>query len=404
MSKVLAIIGGGAAGVFAAVNAARLHPELEVVLFEKSQKLLSKVKVSGGGRCNVTHHCTDVPHLLEHYPRGKNFLKKAFYHFNHADTQEWFRSRGVKLKAEADGRMFPVTDDSQTIIDALLQEANQYGVSFRLGRDCTGVEQQDGRWLLQFRDGATFPADAVMLACGGFPKADQFEFIKRMGHTIEPPVPSLFTFNMPDNPVRELMGVSVPKARLKVGGEKLTSEGPLLITHWGMSGPAVLRLSAWGARMLHDRQYHFNLVVNWLPDVETDEVREKLLQMRSNRQQPLVHGKNPFELPRRLWDYLLDKAGTPANCRWAELPSKTQNKLLELLTADVYEVKGKTTFKEEFVTCGGVSLKEINPETMESRICKGLYFGGELMDIDGITGGFNFQNAWTSGWLVAQAQ
>lgn len=398
----LVVIGGGAAGFFCAVNAARLHPQLEVCLLEKTNKLLSKVKVSGGGRCNVTHALNSISEMVKRYPRGTQFLKKSFTHFFVQDTIRWFGERGVALKAEDDGRMFPVTDSSQTIIDCLLKEADQHRVTVQMQSDVSKIIKQEDGWLLHLQDGRTIIARYICVAAGGYAQMEKFGWLQELGHTIEPPAPSLFTFNMPQNPVTALMGVSVPRAQVKIAGTKLQESGPLLITHWGMSGPVVLRLSAWGARLLQSQQYTFTLLVNWLPDHHENSLRESWPEIRLSMGGQMVHGKNPFALPQRLWHFLLQQAGIHEDARWSELPGREQNKLIRYLTGMEFPVKGKTTFKEEFVTCGGVRLPEIDPNTMESRIAPGLFFAGEIMDVDGITGGFNFQHAWTSGWIAAR--
>lgn len=398
----LVVIGGGAAGFFCAVNAARLHPQLEVCLLEKTNKLLSKVKVSGGGRCNVTHALNSISEMVKRYPRGTQFLKKSFALFFVQDTIRWFGDRGVALKAEDDGRMFPVTDSSQTIIDCLLKEADQHRVKVQMQSDVSKIVKQEDGWLLHLQDGRTIIARYICVAAGGYAQMEKFSWLQELGHTIEPPAPSLFTFNMPQNPVTALMGVSVPRAQVKIAGTKLQESGPLLITHWGMSGPVVLRLSAWGARLLQSQQYTFTLLVNWLPDHHENSLRESWPEIRLSMGGQMIHGKNPFALPQRLWHFLLQQAGIHEDARWSELPGREQNKLIRYLTGMEFPVKGKTTFKEEFVTCGGVRLSEIDPNTMESRIAPGLFFAGEIMDVDGITGGFNFQHAWTSGWVAAQ--
>ncbi len=402
MQKRLIVIGGGAAGFFCAINAARLHRELKVTLLEKSNKLLSKVKVSGGGRCNTTHACFNIPELVKKYPRGQNFVKKTFHWFNTKNTIQWFAERGVPLKTESDGRMFPVTDDSQTIINCLLKEADKYGVDIMLQTEVKTIEStHDGFQLLTTK--AKFETDYLCIATGGYPKSSMFDWLLKLGHSIEVPVPSLFTFNIPGNKVTELMGVSVEKAGLKVVGTNLVEEGPLLITHWGMSGPVVLRLSAWGARQLEALKYQFAILVNWLPDYKEQDLRVDWTSFRLEFASQKSGNRNPFGLPARLWLYLLACSGINPATRWADLPSKEQNKLIGNLCAQPFSVNGKTTFKEEFVTCGGIKLSEIDPNTMESRIKNGLFFAGEVMDVDGITGGFNFQHAWTSGWIAANS-
>lgn len=401
--KKLVVVGGGAAGFFCAVNAARLHPALEVILLEKSAKLLSKVRISGGGRCNTTHALFDIPSLVKKYPRGEQFIKKAFHQFNTRDTINWFEERGVKLHAESDGRMFPVTNQSATIIDCLLREADLYKVKVRTNTGVNTLTKQHEQWQIITENNEAILADAVCVACGGLPKLSMFSWLKNTGHHIVEPVPSLFTLNLPKHPITALMGVSVPNVSIKVIGSKLKEAGPMLITHWGLSGPAVLKLSAWGARQLAERNYQFEVAVNWLGEMNETALRNEWTFYRDQMAALKMGTKSPFALPNRLWNFLLDQAGIDMNTKWAELKSAHQNKLIQLLTNSVYTVSGKTTFKEEFVTAGGISLSEINPQTMESRIMPSIYFAGEVMDVDGITGGFNFQHAWTSGFIAATA-
>lgn len=401
MSKKLIVIGGGAAGFFCAVNAARMHPNLEVLILEKSNKLLSKVKVSGGGRCNTTHACFEIGDLVKKYPRGQQFLKKSFHWFYTNDTIEWFEERGVQLKTEQDGRMFPDTNDSQTIINCLLQEADKYGVKVQLQTEVTFVKVNDGFQLLT-ANGKTFQCQWLCVATGGYPKASMFEWLISLGHQIETPVPSLFTFNLPKHPITALMGVAVERTQVKINGTKLVEEGPLLVTHWGLSGPVVLKLSAWGARQLADTSYQYQITVNWVPDYHENSLREAWHGIRTSLSAQKLVNRNPFGLPSRIWVFLLETAGINPEIRWADLASKDQNKLIQLLTGHSFQVNGKTTFKEEFVTCGGIKLSEIDANTMMSKKIPNLYFAGEVMDIDGVTGGFNFQNAWTSGWIAAK--
>jgi predicted Rossmann fold flavoprotein len=411
-SKQLIVIGGGAAGIFCAVNAAQNDPSLRVTVLEKTNKLLSKVKVSGGGRCNVTHACYDIAEMGKRYPRGGNFVRKAFYRWFTVDTIEWFRVRGVGLKTEPDGRMFPVTDSSQTIIDCLMREVNKYGVEVRMRAEVKEVVAgagdlvaggEEARFRVVLADGRELKADYVTVACGGYPKAGMFDWIRRLGHGIEEPVPSLFTFNMPGDPITKLMGISAPDVQVKIAGSKLVQRGPLLITHWGLSGPVILRLSAWGARELAAGGYRFSILVNWLPDRTEQEVRDRLQQLRFDWAARKLTAANPFGLPQRLWDYLLATAGIAEALRWADLPAREQNRLAGLLCAGAYSISGKTTFKEEFVTSGGVKLSEVDPATCRSKKVPGLFFAGEILDVDGITGGFNFQHAWTSGWIAADS-
>ena len=407
-SSRLIVIGGGAAGFFCAVNAARLYPGLEVIILEKSSKVLSKVKVSGGGRCNVTHDCASIAEMVRCYPRGQRLLKKAFHRFFTQDTIAWFSERGVTLKAEADGRMFPVTDDSQTVIDCLVREANRYGVQLHLNAEVQQLIPPAStgnpltRWTVVLKDGRNLLADAICVAAGGFPKSAQFHWLSALGHRIIPPVPSLFTFNIPGDAITKLMGVSVANVQVKINGMPFTSEGPLLITHWGFSGPALLRLSAFAARELADAGWACTLQVNWIPDYHETSARTYLQEHRNIEGGRKVINTQPFPLPRRLWEYLLEQAGVRPELRWAEVPAAAQNRLAKLLCAQTFTVKGKTTFKEEFVTAGGIATDEVNPSTMESRLLPGLFFAGEILDVDGITGGYNFQNAWTTGWIAAE--
>ena len=399
----MVVIGGGAAGFFCAVNAARLNPSLEVTIIEKTSKLLSKVKVSGGGRCNVTHACFDIADMSKRYPRGGNFVKKTFHQFFTTDTITWFQERGVELKTEDDGRMFPVTDSSQTIIDCLLKEVNRYGVQLMMNREVSSIHSQSSKFNLQFSNGETLIADFICIASGGYPKALMFDWITKLDHSIEAPVPSLFTFNMPGHPITKLMGVSVEKAHIRIIGTKLEQEGPLLITHWGLSGPAILKLSAWGARILKEKNWEFSIAVNWLTDYNEQTLREKLQQLRHENGSQRIIAKNIFGLPSRLWEFLVTDAGVKSEMRWADLPLAIQNKLTRNLCYYELAIKGKTTFKEEFVTAGGIRLNEVDANTMMSKKVPNLYFAGEILDVDGITGGFNFQHAWTSGYIAAKS-
>lgn len=420
--KKLVVIGGGAAGFFCAINAAQMNPELEVIIIEKTSKVLSKVRVSGGGRCNVTHHCFSRSEMIKKYPRGHHFLKKAFHQFFTTDTIQWFQERGVELKTEADGRMFPVTDSSETIVNCLMQQVNKYGIKILLnrevaelalvnddpiaiGRSVVNKESITGnpKWSIVFKVGEKITADFICIASGGYPKALQFEWLKNMGHSIEEPVPSLFTFNMPGNSITSLMGIVAENATVKIMGTKLQEQGPLLITHWGMSGPCILKLSAWGALELAAKKYNFSILVNWLPVCNEQTLKERLQQIRFDNAAQKIVNRNAFALPQRLWQYLLQQSGINENLRWADLPAKEQNKLIKNICAQEFTVNGKTTFKEEFVTAGGVSLDEVDHHTMQSKIVPHLFFAGEVLNIDGVTGGFNFQNAWTTGFIAAKA-
>lgn len=410
--KHLIVVGGGAAGFFAAVNAAEMNPALQVTLLEKSGKLLSKVAVSGGGRCNLTHHCFDIDEMIKNYPRGARFLRKAFHQFFTSDTIQWFEGRGVALKAEKDGRMFPVSNRSESVVNCLLKAATRYGVDVRLRSAVNKIQvlkedelpDRDSKRFVVYLSGTDFlEADFVCLACGGFSKMVHFQWLQDLALPVKAPVPSLFTFNMPGNKITELMGVSVEKAVVKIAGTPFKEEGALMITHWGMSGPVVLRLSAWGARELAQREYKCTLLVNWIAGCSEQELRQSWPGWRQQYGSKKIHTHHPFLLPTRLWHYLLKQSDIPDSQRWSDLLQKQQNALIQYLTASSFEVNGKTTFKEEFVTCGGIDLSAIDVNTMQSKKYPGLFFAGELMDVDGITGGFNFQHAWTSGWIAAKS-
>ena len=400
-SMNVAIIGGGAAGFFAALSCKHHHPSARVTLYEKTGKLLAKVNVSGGGRCNVTHACFTASQLMKHYPRGGKSLKKIFASFGPQDTIDWFQQRGVALHTEADGRMFPTTNQSQTIIDCLVQEAQRLGVVIQTHAPAHALHPCGSGYQLTLSD-HTVIADRVIIATGGSPKRSGLDWLVAIGHSIQPPVPSLFTFNMPQETITALPGLSVAHVLVRIPETKLTSEGPLLITHWGLSGPAVLKLSAWGARLLSERNYQFPVQVNWLGQANEEKIRTDLLTLLPEVGKRKVANKNPFGLPQRLWQYLLSKADVDLDRPWAEVSKKSRNALLHTLLNDAYAVSGKTTFKEEFVTCGGVSLSDVDMRTMESKVCPGLYFAGEVLDIDGVTGGFNFQAAWSTGFVAGK--
>lgn len=402
--KKIAIVGGGAAGFFAAIACARADPANEVSIFERGSEFLTKVRISGGGRCNVTHACFEPRPLSESYPRGERALISPLHRFSAGDTVAWFEERGVKLKTETDGRMFPVTDSSRTVIDCLLHEAQAAGVQLF---PRTAVEEAratgSGGFELKVNNAETIHCDRLLLATGGSRSVSGAQIAQALGHTIAPAVPSLFSFHVATPWLRLLPGVSVADVEASVPGTRLRERAPLLITHHGVSGPAILRLSAWGARELHALDYRFNLRVNWLPDLRDEEVRAQLQAFRQTNPNRLVINSPVPPLPSRLWEQLALAAGIDRDTRWTTLAREQAHALANLLIRTELEVNGKSLNKEEFVTCGGVNLREVNFKTMESRITPGLYFAGELLDIDGITGGFNFQAAWTTGWIAGHA-
>ncbi len=396
------IIGGGAGGFFTAINAAENNPRLKILILERGKEVLTKVKVSGGGRCNVTHAEFIPQELTQNYPRGEKELLGPFHTFMTGDTIEWFEKRGVELKIEEDGRMFPVSDSSQTIIDCFLSEAKRLGVEILLNQSVKEVQKGEDLFTINTTTD-TFSAEKIVVATGSNPKI--WNLLESLGHTIVPAVPSLFTFNIKDSRIIDLPGIAT-NARIKVltdnGKSVLENEGPLLITHWGMSGPAILKLSAWGARLLEPLKYHFNIEVNWLNDLSEEEVLEALKDLKTVQGKQTILKYAQFELPKRLWQNLVKAAGISETLTWAEATRENLQNIANQLTAGIFEVTGKSTFKEEFVTAGGVDLREVNFKNFESRICQNLYFVGEVLNIDAITGGFNFQNAWTGGFIVSQ--
>lgn len=397
------VVGGGAAGFFGAIACAEAHPQAAVTLLEARQPL-SKVRISGGGRCNVTHACFDPALLVQHYPRGGKALRGAFSRFQPRDTVNWFARRGVRLKTEADGRMFPTSDSSETIVDCLLQAARQAGVRLYTGSPVQAIRSWSGGFEVQLKSDETLMAQRLLLATGS--SSQGYRLAQTLGHDLEPPVPSLFTFNIVDSALRELAGVAVDRAQVRLilpNQKPLEQTGPVLITHWGLSGPALLKLSAWGARLLHDQQYQAQIQINWLPHQNPDLSRQQLLQVKQQQPQKTLASFSPFDLPRRLWQYLVNRCGIPSERRWAELSKQELLNLVAALHQSQHRVSGKGVFKDEFVTCGGVRLAQVDFKTMQSRICPHLYLAGELLDIDGVTGGFNFQSAWTTGWLAGQA-
>lgn len=396
------VIGGGAAGFFGAIVAAEKKPGLSILILEKTSKVLSKVKVSGGGRCNVTHNCFEPTPLSKHYPRGSKELKSLFRKFQAKDTVEWFKSKLIKLKAEPDGRMFPITDNSQTIIDCFLREAELHHIKIKQNSEVTKViPSQKGFTILVGKD-QLYYARKILMATGGYNNLQSYQWIAQTNHPVVNPVPSLFTFNDTEKKFTDLMGIAVANAEVKIAGTKFSEQGPVLITHWGLSGPAVIKLSAWAAEYLNGLHYTFTSLVNWTGNTTEDELRKIFSDMKSKHGKQKVITNPLFAIPQRLWQRLCELAEIPEAKIWAELPQKNMNKLLEYLIRCPFHIKGKTTFKEEFVTCGGVDLKSIDIETMESKTVKGLFFAGEVLNIDGETGGFNFQSAWTTAWVAAQ--
>jgi predicted Rossmann fold flavoprotein len=393
------IVGGGAAGFFSAINIVERNPKLKVAILERGKEVLSKVRVSGGGRCNVTHACFEPNELVKFYPRGEKELRGPFHQFCSGDTIEWFEKHGVELKIEDDGRMFPVSNSSQTIIDCFLHASHKLGITILTGQSVQSIFKKDNCWKIETQT-ENYLAEKLILATGSNPKI--WDMLHTFGHAIITPVPSLFTFNIKDPRIKELPGIATPVS-VKVIGSKLESTGPLLITHWGMSGPAILKLSAWGARILHDKNYQFAIEVNWLNEIETEEVETLLKELKQEHAKKTVAKKSPFELQNRLWESLVLASGIGAETKWADLSKIQLQNLANQLTKGIFQVNGKSTFKEEFVTAGGIDLKEINFKTMESKLHPNLYFAGEIVNIDAITGGFNFQNAWTSGFIVANA-
>ncbi|MGA1264156.1 MAG: NAD(P)/FAD-dependent oxidoreductase [Prochlorothrix sp.] len=431
----VAIVGGGAAGFFAAIATAEANPQQRVLLLEAGSQPLTKVRISGGGRCNVTHHCFDPLQLVQHYPRGGKALRGAFSRFQPQDTVAWFQGRGVSLKTEADGRMFPVTDRSETIIECLETAAAAAGVVLWQRAPVVAVNKPEGGpFQLRLKSGELVQADRLLLATGSSPQG--YRLAQSLGHQIIAPVPSLFTLQVRDRALQQRAGVSIPQARVRLmlGQKPLEQTGPVLITHWGFSGPAILRLSAWGARLLHEAQYQAELQIQWLPALNRETVLQRLRDSKDHQARkqlrtaqpdwslatppaspsprsphlaphlsPPTPPELPQKLPQRLWEYLLERSALDPAQRWADLSKAGMQQLATELTQGCYQIQGKGVFKEEFVTCGGVSLKEVNFKTLESRCCGGLYFAGEILDVDGVTGGFNFQNAWTTAWLAAQA-
>lgn len=399
MSKIV-IIGGGAAGFFTAINAKELNPNLDITILEKGKDVLQKVKISGGGRCNVTHACFEPKELTKFYPRGQKELLGPFHQFMTGDTFEWFENKGVPLKIESDNRVFPEANTSQAIIDCFHKEINRLNIKVLTSKGVTSFSKQGKKWIVKTKEGEFF-ADKLVIAAGSSKKI--WDISKELNHSIIPTVPSLFTFNIKDDRIKDLGGVSVPNATVKINGTKLENYGPLLITHWGMSGPAVLKLSAFGARILADKNYKYSVSVNWLSKSE-EQISEELLDLKNKNSRKQIGLKSPFpEIPRRLWERLIIASKIRLQQNWADTNKTQLSSLAEQLTKATFNADGKSTFKEEFVTAGGIDLKEINFKRFESKLHKNLFYVGEILNIDAVTGGFNFQNAWTGGWICANA-
>lgn len=400
----IAIIGGGAAGFFAAITVKENYPDAKVVIFEKTQNILSKVKISGGGRCNLTNDCSSIKELASAYPRGGNALKKAFKTFNNKHAMQWFESRGVPLIVQEDNCVFPLSQNSQSIIDCFLEQTNKLKIEIELETGIKTIRKTGDKLQLSFVGGKV-PSrffDKVIVATGGSPKKDGLAWLEKLNHKIEDPVPSLFTFKIADDEITELMGVVVENTLVTIQSTKLKSAGPLLITHWGISGPAILKLSAFGARVLSENNYKFKVQVNWTNLRNQEDVTTQLQEIMAEHPKKILTNIRPYSLPERLWSYLLEKSDLSTGKKWGELGKAGLNRLVNILTNDVYSVKGRTQFRDEFVTCGGVSLESIDFNTMQSKVCENLYFAGEVMDIDGITGGYNFQAAWTTAFIAAK--
>lgn len=397
----LVVIGGGAAGFYGAIQAAERKPGMKILILEKSNKVLSKVKISGGGRCNVTHDCESANKLAGHYPRGEKFLKQVFRLHSAKDTLDWFNNKGVSVKIESDGRMFPVTDDSQTIIDCFMNQIQRHKIKLELGEGVESIEKSEGRFTVRTLNKKQIIAKSILVATGGHPNASSYDWLRRLGLNIVSPIPSLFTFNDSDKKFTDLMGLAVQEAEVRIVGTKFLEVGPVLITHWGLSGPAVIKLSAWAAKALFDQHYSFSVLVSWIGPFNEDDVRNKLALVRQQKGKQKVMTNPQFGLPARLWTRLCELADIESEKVFSELSNKSQNRLMEFLIRCPFAIKGKTTFKDEFVTCGGVDLAEVNPSSMESYKIKDLYFAGEVLNIDGETGGFNFQAAWSTSFVAA---
>lgn len=401
----IAIIGGGAAGFFIAANIKKNHPDTQIIIFEKAKNVLNKVKVSGGGRCNLSNSFLEIKDLSQAYPRGHRLMKKLFKSFNHQHTYQWFEDRGVKLITQTDQCVFPASQDSESIIMCLKREALKNGTEIRTQHEVNRIEKmEDGTFLLSFatENIPVFQANRVAVTSGGAPMTKDLQHIQALNHHTEAPVPSLYTFNIKSNAIRQLMGIVIENATVWIPGTKFKSNGALLFTHWGMSGPAILKLSSYAARWIHDNSYKFTLHICWIENNNTEIIAEQLKHIQDQYPQKLLSSICPYQIPQRLWNHILDKAGLSPDKKWGETGRKGLNRLITILTSDIYEVDGKSRFRDEFVTCGGVSLSTISHNTLESKSCPGLFFAGEVLDIDAITGGFNLQAAWTTAYTVAK--
>ncbi len=402
MKQDVIIIGGGASGFFCAINLAAICPSAKITILEKSNKLLSKVKISGGGRCNVTNAQDSLSAMAKNYPRGEKLVKKTFKDFFTTDTKAWFLERGIRLVAEADGRMFPESNSSQTIIDCFLSEASKYAIDIKMQCAVENIQSVNDVFTVTYNKLHSMQAKYVVVASGGYPKLEHFAFLQHTRHIINSPVPSLFTFNIPKHDIHNLMGLVAPNATIKIVGSKLEQSGPVLITHWGLSGPCVLSLSAYAARYLQELDYKYTLQINWISNFNETTLLEYIRSLRNTIGSQVVIQKNFTDLPSRLWQFLVQASAIENNTTWANCTAKQQNLLVKNLCSYVLQANGKTTYKEEFVTAGGVSLSEVDLQTCESKLLPNLYFAGEILDVDGRTGGFNFQHAWSSAMAVAR--
>ena len=399
----IAIIGGGAAGFMAAIVARRTNPASKVTIFERAQKVLAKVEITGGGRCNVTNSFAAITDMKQAYPRGHKLMKRLMKTFSHEDTYRWFEQHGVSLVTQEDECVFPKAQDSHAIINCLVRQANELGVTICCRHRLVNIHRmEDGRLKLEFENGSHRVFHRTIITTGGSPNGRGLQYLAQLGHDIEPPVPSLFTFNIKDRAFCDLMGTVVEPVVTTIPGTKLRAKGPLLVTHWGVSGPAVLKLSSYAARLLAENDYKVPLAISWTGELTRQEVEENLLKLQTANPRKQVATLHPFGLPSRLWLYILSKLDIDAVKPWAEIGRKTLNRMIETLVNDQYTIAGKGAFREEFVTCGGVSLSSVNSKTLESKVCPNLFFAGEVLDIDAITGGFNLQAAWTTGVVAGQ--